>query len=167
MRPDSRIGAGGRWPKGVSGNPHGRPPRAVEERYGKALRRACSSKTWSRIVERAVEQALEGDAPARAWLSKQLGLDRPTKIEASLSTDPNTLTVEYVNDWRRNRISTSDPETQRLARELAVRLYGPDGDGIGPGAEVRAILADPEKTAQLLDAVQGSASPPRLEEFKQ
>lgn len=93
--------------------------------------------------------------------ARLLGLDAAQRIETSASGNTGKLTVEYVNDSQRTRrqrteIIAGDPETQRLAQELAARLYGPEGvRAADPAAEVRRIIADPEKTQQLLDVVQG------------
>ena len=61
----------GRFGRGNPGGP-GRPPRSVEARYHRALTAACPPELWQSIVEKAVEQALEGDGAARAWLSRFL-----------------------------------------------------------------------------------------------
>jgi hypothetical protein len=58
----------GRFTRGNPGGP-GRPPRATETQYLLALSAACPPETWAAICRRAMEQATEGDAAARAWLS--------------------------------------------------------------------------------------------------
>jgi hypothetical protein len=63
--------SGGRFAKGNAGGP-GRPPRAVERDYLRTLSDRCPPETWGRIVDKAVEDALKVDAPARAWLAKYL-----------------------------------------------------------------------------------------------
>jgi hypothetical protein len=59
--------SGGRFAKGNRGGP-GRPPRAIERDYLRALSDRCPLETWGRIVDKAVEDALNGDGqepPAR------------------------------------------------------------------------------------------------------
>jgi hypothetical protein len=63
--------ANGRFRPGHPGGP-GRPRRAVEADYLAALSEAVTVETWMRIVARAVEDAEQGDAKARAWLSSYL-----------------------------------------------------------------------------------------------
>jgi hypothetical protein len=56
------------------GNPGGpgRPPRSVEKSYLTATIASVSLAAWRRIVIRARQQAEDGDARAREWLSKLL-----------------------------------------------------------------------------------------------
>ena len=52
------------------------------------LAEACPLDIWGQIATKAVEDALEGDAAARAWLSKYLlgtGEDLPTLSGAELA----------------------------------------------------------------------------------
>lgn len=50
----------------------GRPARAVELDYLKALSDAVPVNAWVEICQRAVEDARAGDAKARQWLSEHL-----------------------------------------------------------------------------------------------
>ena len=50
----------------------GRPPRAVESDYLRALADACPLDVWRGVCERAADDARDGDAQARAWLAKYL-----------------------------------------------------------------------------------------------
>ncbi|MCW5775902.1 MAG: hypothetical protein KIS87_05600 [Phycisphaeraceae bacterium] len=61
----------GRFAPGCPGGP-GRPRRAVEADYLRALSEACPVDAWTRIVRRAVEDAEKGDGAARAWLARYL-----------------------------------------------------------------------------------------------
>lgn len=70
----------GTFARGVSGNPLGRPKRATETEYLRVMHRLCDPTTWAKITERAIEDALDGDSTARAWLSKYL---LPVKPEDS------------------------------------------------------------------------------------
>jgi hypothetical protein len=50
----------------------GRPPKKREERYYEIAMSACTFGDWKAIWKTAVEQAKEGDATARKWLSDYL-----------------------------------------------------------------------------------------------
>lgn len=60
------------FPKGVSGNPAGRPKREVERAYLDATLASVSPSDWQKVVAKALQDAKNGDAAARAWLSKYL-----------------------------------------------------------------------------------------------
>jgi hypothetical protein len=65
-----RSATRGRKKKGRCGA--ARPRRPVEHEYLTTLNGAVPLETWRKIVERAVQDALAGDAKARAWLSRSL-----------------------------------------------------------------------------------------------
>lgn len=77
----------GRNPDGTfaPGNPGGpgRPPRATERQYMAVVMTACDLDAWRAIVERAVEDAKNGDGAARAWLASYL-LGRPDRARVAL-----------------------------------------------------------------------------------
>ena len=66
------------------GNAKGRPKRVHELRYLSIMHRLCPPETWAAITEKAIQQALEGDATARAWLSKY---HLPEKIDQFAELD--------------------------------------------------------------------------------
>jgi hypothetical protein len=66
-----------RFQPGNPGGP-GRPKRPVEEKYLKKLSTAVTLNDWKAIVQKAVEQAKDGDDKARAWLSDHL-IGKPTQ----------------------------------------------------------------------------------------
>ena len=61
----------GRFLPGHSGGP-GRPPREVEADYLHTMSQVATLDAWRDICERAVEDARNGDAKAREWLSRHL-----------------------------------------------------------------------------------------------
>lgn len=68
----------GQFKKGHPGGP-GRPKRAVEQSYLRALRDNLPVEVWGQIVAKAVALALEGDATARQWLGRYaMGAEPPT-----------------------------------------------------------------------------------------
>ena len=54
---------------GQSGNPSGRPKKAIEEKYLKSFYSVMKQDDWKEIVEKAIAQAKRGDHQARKWLS--------------------------------------------------------------------------------------------------
>ena len=66
----SRDGMG-RFVKGNPGGP-GRPRSNKEEKYLAAMSEACDEEAWQAIVLRATQDAINGDAKARTWLSDYL-----------------------------------------------------------------------------------------------
>ncbi|HVD00487.1 MAG TPA: hypothetical protein VNG93_04995 [Candidatus Dormibacteraeota bacterium] len=64
-------GTNGRFRRGNPGGP-GRPRRAVEDDYLRALTEECPPEAWREIVRQAVADAKAGDAKARGWLADHL-----------------------------------------------------------------------------------------------
>lgn len=91
--------ANGRFAKGESGNPKGRPPKAREERYLEIARSTVTFKQWKAIVQKAADQAERGNPTARKWLSDYL-IGPPVQRTELTGADGGTLKLEYVNDWR-------------------------------------------------------------------
>jgi len=84
----------GRFQKGKSGNPAGRPKRSTEEKYLKALRARVKLADWRAIVDRAIELAMhKGDWRARQWLSDYLIGKPMQKLE---HTGEGGAGIEYI-----------------------------------------------------------------------
>ncbi|KAA0211153.1 hypothetical protein EDM80_11880 [bacterium] len=76
------------------------------------MQRLCDPKTWGRIVERAIADALEGDRHAREWLGNYL-LGRPAPIEAQ--GDSNGA-APAIDTSRLVAVLTDDEVSMLLAR---------------------------------------------------
>jgi hypothetical protein len=85
---------GGRFAVGNQGGP-GRPRREVERAYVDASIGAVTIDAWMEVVTRAVNDARDGNGPARAWLSKLLGIDAPRKVTHT-DADGEPLTLGAV-----------------------------------------------------------------------
>lgn len=77
----------GRFVPGCPGGP-GRPRRAVEADYLRALGDAVSLADWAAIVRVAVDQAKAGDGKARDWLARYLIGETPPSL-MGLAADPD------------------------------------------------------------------------------
>jgi hypothetical protein len=84
----------GRFKKGVSGNPSGRPPKEREMKFYEITLSAVTFKDWELIVNKAVDQAKRGDAVARKWLSDYLIGTAPQTLDLNVN-DPITFRVIY------------------------------------------------------------------------
>ena len=87
--------AAGRFAAGNAGGP-GRPRREVERRYLDATLAAVAVEDWSEIVKRAVVGAKAGDAKARDWLSRVLGIEA-AKAAPEYASD-GTMRIVVVED---------------------------------------------------------------------
>jgi hypothetical protein len=88
--------ANGQFPKGVSGNPKGRPKKAREERYLEITMTKCTFKEWGEIVQKAVDQAKRGDSTARKWLSDYLIGSPQQKLDVTSGGNPFVEIIEVV-----------------------------------------------------------------------
>ncbi len=130
---DSDRDAHGRFAKGHPGGP-GRPRRAVEQEYLATLNAAASLERWRQIIDRAIKDAIDGDARAREWLSQYLlGEDR--------------VSLVHIAAKERAGLSPDSEIDSAALRELMWRL-AVDGDGfrarlvsgmLGDGKAVEAV----------------------------
>ena len=61
----------GKFVKGHPGGP-GRPKKEREERFKEITLSTVTFEKWKKVVNKALEQAMRGDAQARKWLSDYL-----------------------------------------------------------------------------------------------
>ena len=95
----------GRFKKGHTGNPNGRPPKQREQRYYEIALNACTFKDWRIIWKKAIEQAKDGDKHAREWLTDYLIGKAPQRHELS-GLDGGPIKTEDVSEL---------PDAARLA----------------------------------------------------
>lgn len=86
----------GRFLKGVTGNPKGRPKVEREIQYYRILQTAVSLADWEAIVQKAVEQAKRGDAVARKWLADYL-IGPPIERKELTGADGSALTIRILD----------------------------------------------------------------------
>jgi alpha-D-ribose 1-methylphosphonate 5-triphosphate synthase subunit PhnG len=83
--------ARGRFPKGVSGNPGGRPKVTTSERYLRKMARTVKMADWERIIETGIARAKAGDLGWARWLGEYL-IGKPTqRIETDVTTGGESL----------------------------------------------------------------------------
>jgi len=92
--------AKGKFIKGVSGNPHGRPSKAKEERYYEILISTVTKESWKAIIERAVYDAKRGDTSARKWLADYI-IGPPVERKEITGADSQPLIIKVVYDEER------------------------------------------------------------------
>jgi hypothetical protein len=89
----------GRFKKGMSGNPNGRPKKEREMQYMEIALNTVSFEQFKRIVQKAAEQAEAGDWQARKWLGDYLIGQPVQKLEhAGANGDALRIVVEYVDN---------------------------------------------------------------------
>ena len=76
----------GHFTAGNAGGP-GRPRRAIETEYLRAVSDAVPLEAWTAIVERAVSDAKDGDDKARNWLAKYVIGDAPIGLTELLARE--------------------------------------------------------------------------------
>ena len=106
----------GRFAKGHAGGP-GRPRRPVEQEYLATLNGAVTLDAWRQIVQRAVADAVEGDAKAREWVAKFVVGNEPASLVQLAADEKAGLTADVaieslVFEQRRSLLIA------RLSREL-------------------------------------------------
>jgi hypothetical protein len=87
----------GKFVKGQSGNPLGRPPKEREDRYRDILLSAVTFDVWTEIVKKAADQAKKGDAVARKWLGDYL-VGVPIQRNEISGKDGDIIRVSFIKD---------------------------------------------------------------------
>lgn len=97
----------GRWAKGTTGNPNGRPRKVIEEKYLEAFRQAVTIDDLIVILKEGLSKAKKGNLPWAQFICDYL-IGKPTQyVTADVATDgQHHLKIEYVNDWR-NTVDTT------------------------------------------------------------
>lgn len=83
----------GRFASGNGGGP-GRPKRATETEYLNATIESVSLADWKKIARKAKDDAINGDATARKWLSDYLIGKPPDKVQVT-GPDNAPIPIEF------------------------------------------------------------------------
>ena len=114
--PDLERDDRGRFAPGNSGGP-GRPRRQTEADYLVTLSSHVTDDAWSKIIERAVTDAIAGDARAREWLSRHL-LPTPSPN----STPLHDAAVEDISGVSKVEADAETARMNRLALDALRRM---------------------------------------------
>ena len=106
----------GRFVPGSSGNPKGRQSKDRETKYLSVAQRVCGFREWREIVLVAVDQAKEGDAQARRWLSEYL-IGKPVPIKDTVGDEDVRIHVTYDKQDPPLNIEWIDAESELQGRE--------------------------------------------------
>jgi Family of unknown function (DUF5681) len=107
------------WPKGVSGNPGGRPKKKLVtdelERLLQVEAPEAGGRTWATVIAEALlQQARKGDVRAITELTNRIEGKAPQPVELSGDDDLDTL-AEMIEKARKRVADMSDEElTSRL-----------------------------------------------------
>lgn len=114
---------GGRWVKGVSGNPGGRKPRDEERNYYRTMTTHCTIDKWAEICKKAVEDAIAGDRHAREWLGKYLMGIPAQRIDFGLANETE-IVIRIIESATADFDEIVDGEGNTLIK-LGPRVDGP------------------------------------------
>ncbi len=106
----------GRYLKGCDAGP-GRPPLATEQEYVQATISNCTVAEWEQIVKRAVQDAKQGDAKAREWLSKYVLPSHPDALHVTLQAAVRTSVSPAASPLPH---PLYEPDHRTLAESFAV-----------------------------------------------
>ena len=91
----------GRFVKGSTGNPKGRPPRATEKEYLDAVYDEIPIERFRRMVTKQAERAERGDIRALEFIVRVMGLEAARKIDLTGSIGIAELTSDDLAAARR------------------------------------------------------------------
>ena len=80
----------------------GRPKRSTEENYLQVLSEQVTLKDWTEVVQRALDDAKNGDNRARDWLGKYLMGDKPA-VAMLLKPESTIDAVAVAAELRKDR----------------------------------------------------------------
>jgi len=81
------------------GNHGGRPKHYATE-YADVMKQGLTLKSWRKIVDRAIEQAIEGDHRARQWLAEYV-MGKPIQlIAADVQNGPRERLISTIEGLR-------------------------------------------------------------------
>ena len=115
----------GRFAKDHPGGP-GRPRRSTEENYLQVLSEQVTLKDWTEVVQRALDDAKNGDNRARDWLGTYLMGDKPPAM--LLKPEPTIDAVAVAAELRKDRDYIA---FARQRKRLAMTNGSTNGSGNG------------------------------------
>ena len=109
----------GRFIQGSAGGP-GRPARAIESDYLRALSDRLSLETWGEICDKAIEQAKEGEPKAREWLARYAIGAEPLSLLELAANEVIGLSSVYAVAAHIDKLTR--PDDDAILRKLAVGI---------------------------------------------
>jgi hypothetical protein len=131
------------WPKGVSGNPGGRPKKKLVsdelERLLQIEAPDAGGRTWATVIAEALlQQARKGDVRAIAELTNRIEGKPLQPVELGVDTELETL-AERLEEARRRVLGEMTDEDlnsrlKRLKGELGISSTNSPSEASGDGA---------------------------------
>ena len=113
----------GRFIQGSAGGP-GRPARAIESDYLRALSDRLSLETWGEICDKAIEQAKEGEPKAREWLSRYAIGAEPLSLLELAANEALGLSSVYAVAARMDALT--HPDERQVLNQIALGIASPE-----------------------------------------
>ncbi len=126
QQPSSDRGPGGRFLKGHGVRSPGRPRRETEAEYIGLIIAECTPAKWRKIIERAIEDATNGDHKARTWLSNYICGRPAERLEIDMG-DTETLRFAGTSPEEIDAVIAARLAARKRAKEPA------NGENTKPG----------------------------------
>ncbi len=133
-----RNTVGKQFQPGNPGGP-GRPRRQFAREYMDALVEAVPPEEWRKIIDRAVKDAIAGDARAREWLAKYLIGEDPialhTMVEELERLKATIARIKELHAARQRQQHQRDQQPQSVNGQTATDETGRDRNDCGGDVE--------------------------------
>jgi hypothetical protein len=106
----------GRFVKGHNIPGPGRPSRDIETSFINVLTDVCSMDKWKKICNRAVNDAIKGDAKARDFVASYL-IGKPRQV-LELQSAETVLLAQVLDMFKAMNLSPSDVFTTMLMTDV-------------------------------------------------
>lgn len=120
----------GRFIKGNTANPKGRPPKQREQEFLNITLSAVSPEDWKEIVQKAVWQAKKGDATARKFLADYL-IGPPTQKTDLTSNGESINAIGITGVDYRSAITNLAPRSMGDSESSSESESAFDGETLG------------------------------------